>query len=78
MVVIARNDYDLTPGKRSPKLLEERPRGDKRVAARTMAQLEHIPQQDKSIDILERVDQRGAGPGTAQHIGTGAGAEMQI
>jgi hypothetical protein len=43
-----------------------------------MAQLEHIPKQDKSIDVLERAEQRGAGSGTAQHVGTRAGTEMQI
>ena len=72
MIVIAGNDHDLSPGKSSAKLLEKRTRGGKRIATRAMAQLKHIPQQDKSIDALERVDQCRARPGGAQHIGTGA------
>ncbi len=76
--MIARNDHNLTPSKRPSELLEERPCGGKRIAARTVTQLEYIPKQDKSIDVLERVDQCGARPGTAQHVGTRAGAEMQI
>ena len=67
--MVAGDNHDLTPGKRPSELLEERPRGGKRVAARAVAQLEHVPKQDKSIDVLERVDQRGAGPGTAQNVG---------
>lgn len=66
--MIAGNNHDLTPGKRPSELLEEWPRGGKRIAARAVAQLEHIAKQDKSIDVLERVDQRGARPGTAQHV----------
>ncbi len=76
--MVAGNHHDLTPGKRPSELLEERPRGSKRVATRAMAQLEHIPKQDKSIDVLERIDQRGARARTAQHVGTRAGTEMQI
>ncbi len=72
MIVIAGNDHDLSPGKRSAKLLEKWTCGGKRIATRTVAQLEHIPQQDKPIDVLERVDQRGTRPGGAQHISTGA------
>jgi hypothetical protein len=34
-----------------------------------VAQLEHIPKQDKSIDVLELVYQSGAGAGTSQHVG---------
>jgi hypothetical protein len=60
MIVIAGNDHDLTPGERVSKLLEERPRRGKRIASRAMAQLEHITEQDESIDVCERVDQRGA------------------
>jgi hypothetical protein len=78
MIVIARNNHDLTPDKRPSELLEERPRGGKRVAARTVAQLEHIAKQNQSIDVLERVDQSGAGPWTAQNVGARAGTEMQI
>ena len=74
MVVIAGNDHDLSPGKSSAKLLEKRTCGGKRIATRTMAQLEYIPQQDKSINVLERLGQRRARPVGAQHIGTGAGA----
>ncbi len=58
MVVIARNNHNLTPGKGSTKLLEERPRGGERIARRAVAQLQYIAQQDKSIDVLERIDQR--------------------
>jgi len=78
MIVIAGNDHDLSPGKHLGKLLEKWTCSGKRVATRAMAQLEHIPQQDEPIDVLERIDQRGAGPGTTQHIGAGAGAQMQI
>ncbi len=72
MIVIAGNDHDLSPGKGSAKLLEKWTCGGKRIATRAMAQLEHIAQQDKSIDVLERVGQREARPGGAQHISTGA------
>ncbi len=44
MIVIARNDHDLSPGKRSAKLLEKRTCGGKRIATWAMAQLEHVPQ----------------------------------
>ncbi len=74
MIVIAGDNHDLSPGKSSAKLLEKWTCGGKRIATRAMAQLEHIPQQDESIDVLERVDQRGTGPGTTQHVGTGTGA----
>lgn len=74
MIVIAGNDHDLSPRERSAKLLEKWACGGKRIATWTMAQLEHIPQQDKSIDAIECVDQRGARPGGAQYVGTGAGA----
>ena len=78
MIVIARNNHDLTPGKRSSQLFKERPRGGKRIAARAVAQLEHVPKQDKSIDVLERVDQCGTGSGTTQHVGTRTGAKMHV
>jgi hypothetical protein len=78
MIVIAGDDHDLTPGQRASKLLEKWTRGGKRVAARAMAQLEHISEQDKSIDAIERVDQCGARTGATQHIGAGARAKMQI
>lgn len=68
MIVIAGNDHDLSPGKRSTELFEKGTCGDKRIATWPMTQLEHVPEQDKSID-LERVDQRGARPGGAQDIG---------
>lgn len=58
MVVIAGNDHDLSPGKRSAKLLKKWACSCERIATRAMAQLEHVPKQDKSIDVLERVDQR--------------------
>lgn len=76
--MIAGNDHDLAPGKRPSEFLEERPRGGKRIAARAVAQLEHIPKQDKPVDVLERVDQRGARTRTAQHVGTRAGTKMQV
>jgi hypothetical protein len=72
--MIAGNDHDLSSGERSAKLLEKGACSGKRIATRAMAQLEHIPKQDKSIDVLERVDQRRARPGTPQHIGAGTGA----
>lgn len=78
MIVIAGNDHDLSPGKGSAKLLKKWTCSGKRIATRAMAQLEHIAQQDKSINVLERVDQRGAGSEAAQYVGTGAGAEMQV
>jgi len=78
MIVIAGDDNDLSPGKRSAKLLEKRACGAKRIATRSVAQLEHIAQQDKPIYVLERFDQCRASPRTAQHVGAGAGAKMQI
>lgn len=72
MIVIAGNDHDLSPGKRSAKLLEKWTCSAKRIATRAMAQLEHISKQDKSIYVLERVGQRGARSGGAQHVSTGA------
>jgi hypothetical protein len=74
MIVIAGNDHDLSAGERSAKLLKKWACSGKRIATWAMAQLEHIAQQDKPFDVLERIDQRGAGPGAAQHIDTGAGA----
>jgi hypothetical protein len=78
MIVIAGNDHDLSPRERSAKLLEKWPRGSKRISTRAMAQLEHIPQQDKSIYVLECIDQRGARPRGAQDVGAGTGSQMQI
>jgi hypothetical protein len=74
MIVIAGNDHDLSPSKRSAKLFEKGTCGGKRIATWAMAQLEHIAEQDKSIDVLQRVDQGGARSGGAQHVGAGAGA----
>jgi hypothetical protein len=74
MIVIAGDDHDLSSGKRPTKLLEKWTCGCKRIATRTMAQLEHIPQQDESIDVLERVGQRGARSATTQYVSAGAGA----
>jgi hypothetical protein len=74
MIVIAGNDHNLSPTKHSAKLLKKWACSGKRIATRAMAKLEHVAQQDKPIDVLERIDQRGAGPGATQHIGTGAGA----
>ena len=78
MIVIAGNNHDLSPGERSAKIFEKGTCNGKRIAARAVAQLEHVAKQDKSIDVLQRVDQCGAGSGTAQHVGARAGTEMQI
>ena len=74
MIVITGNNHNLSSRKYSPKLLEKWTCSGKHIATGAIAQLEHIAQQDESIDVLERIDQRGARSGTAQHIGTGAGA----
>jgi hypothetical protein len=74
MIVIAGNNHDLASRKYSPKLLEKWTCGSERIATWAVTQLEHVAQQDESIDVLERVEQRGARSGTAQHIGSRAGS----
>ncbi len=78
VVVVTGEDHDLTSGEGAPQLLEERPRGRERVASRAVAQLEHVAEQHQPIDVLERLDQHPPRPGTAQHVGARAGAEMKI
>jgi hypothetical protein len=78
MVVVTRYHHDLAPGERPPELLEERSRDGKRITAGAVAELQHVPEQDKSLDILRRLDQRGPRQGTTQHVGTGNSPEMQV
>lgn len=78
MVVIAGNDHDLTPGKGTPQLFEKRSGSRERVAPGTVTQLQDIAEQDKPIDIGERLDEGCPRLCTPQDVSTGGGPEVEI
>ncbi len=78
MVVIAGDEHDLTTRKRTAQPLEERAGGGERIAARTVAQLEHVAEQHEAVDPLERREQDGARLGVSEHVDARGAAEVEI
>ena len=78
VIVIADNHDDVTLRTDRPAPRRTAARHRERVAPRAVAQLEHVAEQHKPIDVVERLDQCLARPWPAQHVSAGAGAEMQV
>ena len=68
VVVVAGDEHELLARERSPELLEERLRRRERFARRAMAQLQHIAEQHRAIDVGEGAQQRLAQLGAAQQV----------
>jgi hypothetical protein len=84
VVVVAGHQHDLGRGgvgalrQRRAEPLEERPRERKRVAQRTLAQLDRVTEQNDALDPAERVVEQLAQLGPAQQVAAGAAAEVEV
>jgi hypothetical protein len=76
--VITWDNHDLTPGKGTPKLLEERSSSGERGAPGPVAQLQDIAEQDEPIDVGKRLDEGRPWLRAAQDVSAGGGPEVEI
>jgi hypothetical protein len=78
MVVVAGDEHDLRVAEPLADGAEHGLGGGHRVAQGTVAQLEHVAEQDEAIGALHALQQRVEGDRPAQHVDAAARAEVQV
>jgi hypothetical protein len=79
VIVVAGHDRNLGAGRqRAGQIGAEPLRRPQRVAHRTLAQLEHIAEQDETIDPLQRSQQSRPRLLTTQQIKSGERPQMEV
>jgi uncharacterized RDD family membrane protein YckC len=78
VVVVSGHDYDLAAGHRLAERRKRRRGGLQHLAERSVAELEHVAQQDEPVDIPERGQERLAKAAPPQQVGAAAEAEVQV
>ena len=79
MVMIARRHDQLAiAAQYASYVLEERACREERLVRRPVTQLQHVAEQDQTIDVLQLLQQSRAQLGSAQQIDAGQPAKVQV